>query len=283
LKTIDTLIEDMQTTLRDGVEIDEAKADDFGRELGRMIASRLSPQNKEKRKSYLRFSNMGSPCERKLWYDVNADPEEKEEFSPDTILKFLYGDIIEQLVLFLAEISGHSVEGKQDKVELYGIKGSRDVVLDGVTVDVKSASSFSYKKFAEHKLEQDDAFGYVPQLLGYLEAGQDDSLVTDKGRAAFLAVDKTLGHFCLDFYERKDWNWEEILDHKKGLLKEETPPERAFEPEPMGKGGNEKLGTFCSYCAFKQKCYPDLRTFIYSTGPVFLTKVERVPDVFEVT
>lgn len=226
------------------------------------------------------MSNIGTPCEKKLWYSIN-EPEDQEELTPETKLKFLYGDIIEQVMLLLARLSGHTVEGSQDEVILEGVVGHRDAVIDGVIVDVKSASSFSYKKFSEHKLSEDDPFGYIPQLMSYLEASQDDPIVLDKGRAAFLAVDKTLGHFCLDFHERPDWNWTEVLDHKKEVLAGEIP-ERGFEPEPFGKSGNEKLGTFCSYCSFKEKCFPELRTFLYSNGPVFLTKVERVPDVYEV-
>lgn len=272
----------MKTTLLEGVDSVPKKAiAKFSKNI-EQIVSRSLLKGAEKREAYLRFSNMGSPCERKLWYEVNH-PEDREELSADVLLKFLYGHLIEAFVLLLAEVSGHSVEGTQDESELFGIKGHRDAVIDGVIVDVKSASSFSYKKFAEGRLVEDDPFGYIPQLQGYLKAGEEDPLVTDKSRAAFLPVDKTLGHFCLDFHEKTDWNWEEIIEHKKGVIAQEEPPERAFDPEPMGKSGNMKLGTFCSYCSFKEKCYPELRTFIYSTGPVFLTKVAKTPDVYEAT
>ena len=271
----------MKSTLLKGVDsVPPAALEKFTNSLTNIVSQRLTT-NSEARKGYLRFSNMGTPCERKLWYEINA-PEDKEELSADVILKFLYGDIIEAFILLLAEVSGHRVEGNQDRVELEGVVGHRDAIIDGVVVDVKSASSYSYKKFAEGRLGDDDPFGYIPQLQGYLKAGEEDELVTDKTRAAFLPVDKTLGHFCLDFHEKQDWDWKGILDHKKEILAQPEPPERAFDPEPMGKSGNMKLGMFCSYCAFKEKCYPELRTFIYSTGPVFLTDVKKTPDVYEV-
>lgn len=59
-------------------------------------------------------------------------------------------------------------------------------------------------------------------------------------------------------------------------------PERAFQPEPDGKSGNMKLGLQCSYCNMKHACYPNLRTFIYSNGPRYLTTVVKTPDVPEV-
>jgi hypothetical protein len=42
-----------------------------------------------------------------------------------------------------------------------------------------------------------------------------------------------------------------------------------------------KLGTGCSYCAFKKHCWPGLRGFAYSGGPRYLTNVVKTPDVPE--
>jgi hypothetical protein len=40
-----------------------------------------------------------------------------------------------------------------------------------------------------------------------------------------------------------------------------------------------KLDTGCSYCPHKFNCWPDLKTYYYSTGPRYLTKVVREPRV----
>lgn len=224
------------------------------------------------------MSNIGKPCERQLYYSVNS-PEEAEELRPEAHMKFLFGDAVELLVLFLCEASGHDVQGTQDEQEIEGIKGHRDAVIDGTIVDVKSASTFSFQKFSNGTLAENDSFGYIDQLQSYLYAGQTDDKVTDKDRGAFLVVDKTLGHICLDIHERKRLPYDKIFQHKKDMVASSSPPPRAFEPVPDGKSGNEKLGINCSYCDFKNKCYPDLRTFIYSTGPRYLTKVVREPKV----
>lgn len=228
------------------------------------------------------MSNVGKPCERQLWYEINQN-EEGEPLRAETFMKFLYGDVIEELLLFLARLAGHKVEGEQDEQEIANIKGHRDCVIDGVLVDVKSASSYSFKKFKEGRLEEDDAFGYVSQIQSYLYAGQKDPKVKDKERAAFLVLDKTLGHICLDIHQKKDFNWEEYYERKKDIVAQETPPRRGFDPVPEGKSGNKKLPVNCSYCAFKHTCHPNLRTFLYSYGPVYLTKVEREPNVLEIT
>lgn len=278
-KKIDTLVEDIENLLvnkRDDIP-DEMFAE-FGERMASLLRSRLSPSEY---KPTLRMSNIGSPCERKLYLEINQ-PEVVEPLPPQAILKFLYGDILEELLLFLAEASGHKVEGRQDTQEIAGIKGHRDAVIDGVLTDVKSASTYSFNKFKDHKLEEDDPFGYVVQLQSYLGAGKDDPLVTDKTRACFLVVDKTLGHICLDVYANEEWDLEEAYERRKEVINGPNLPERSFEPIPDGKSGNMKLDMFCSYCNVKDACYPNLRTFIYSNGPRHLTTVKKVPDVYEV-
>lgn len=225
------------------------------------------------------MSNIGKPCERQLYYSVNN--YEGEPLRPEAHLKFSYGDLIELLLLFLSEAAGHEVRGTQDTQEIAGIKGHRDAVIDGTVVDVKSASSYSFKKFQTGTLAQDDAFGYVDQLQSYIHAGQTDDKVTDKNRGAFLVADKTLGHICLDIHEKKNVPYEKIYEHKKDMVKASSPPPRGFDPEPEGSSGNLKLGTNCSYCEFRKTCYPNARTFLYSRGPVSLVKVVREPNVPE--
>lgn len=228
------------------------------------------------------MSNIGKP-DRQLWYEVNM-PEKAEQMHPNSYLKFLYGDVIEALLMFLAKQAGHKVEGEQAELEIEGVKGHRDAVVDGVTTDFKSASPFSFKKFERGLQPEEDAFGYISQINNYIEAGKDDPTVVDKTRGAFLAMNKVTGDLALDIHQKSNAPVPEIIKYKKEMVAKEEPPERCFEPEPMGKSGNMKLGINCSYCSFKKECWPELRTFLYSTGPVFLTKVvdePRVPEVKE--
>lgn len=239
------------------------------------------------------MSSIGKP-DRQLWYEMNLPPEEKEQFSGEMYLKFLFGHILEDLLLFLAEEAGHTVEGTQDVQEIEGIKGHRDAVVDGVLVDVKSASTFSFQKFKDGKLAENDPFGYIKQIQSYLEAGQDDPKITEKDKAAFLVVDKTLGNLTLDVHEKdKETDFRELYRKKKEVVKLPEPPERCYPTVPDGyvnpktkefvANGNEKLGTNCSYCAYKFKCYDNLRTFISSRGPVYFTHIEKLPKMLEVT
>lgn len=280
-KTIDTLVSDINETLLKGVdEPKEELLDKYAEKFKELLRTRLAASERQ-REPTLRMSNVGKPCERQLWYEINAQGE-AEKLPPEAHMKFLFGDLCELLLLYLVEVSGHTVEGTQDTQEIEGIKGHRDAVIDGTIVDVKSASTYSFKKFAEGRLAEDDSFGYVDQLQSYLHSGQTDDKVTDKDRGAFLVLDKVLGHICLDIHKKKDINYPAIYRHKKEVVNSPELPERGFEDETEGSSGNRKLCVNCSYCPFKSTCWPNLRTFIYSTGPKFLTKVVREPNVPEV-
>lgn len=274
-KTIDTLVEDIYGLFSSDVKIEEDEAQRFGHNLAGIIVRRI---NEERKKQTLRMSNLGAPCDLKLWYDINAH-ELGEELDPSTRMKFLFGDILEELMLFLAVKAGHTVEGEQEYLEYEGVPGHRDAIIDGVQVDCKSASSFAYKKFKEHRIEEDDPFGYIDQQNLYLEAAKDDPRITDKENFAFFVIDKAQGHLCVDKYPASSVDYKEKVAAKRAMLNNTMPPPRGFTDVPDGKSGNMKLGTNCSYCAFKEACWPNLKTYFYAGGPRFLTKVVREPKV----
>ena len=227
------------------------------------------------------MSSIGQPCERKLWYEINK-PELAAPLSGNDYLKFLYGDIIESLMIFLAKLAGHDVKGEQDEVEIEGVKGHRDAIIDGVLVDVKSASPFSYKKFEDGTLKDNDAFGYIPQIDSYREASKDDEHLKDKDTSYFLAVNKVNGEFCLTPVPNTGINWPETYRRKKELVESSEIPPRGYEPEDWGKGGNKALGFNCSLCPFKKNCWPEIRYFQYANKIAELVVVKKEPLVEEI-
>lgn len=278
MKNIQSLPNDIYAVLEAG-KLSEEGIKRFTQKIESLLLSRFT---EERKAPTLRMSNLGQPCEAKLYRDVNY-PDDAEKLTGQTLFKFLYGDLLELAVLWLAEEAGHSVEGEQDEVVINGVVGHRDAVVDGVTSDVKSASSYAFQKFKFHKLEHDDAFGYIDQLGAYVAAGRDDPLVKVKKQGAFIAVNKENGEIAVDLYsyDTDPVKWEEKVEAKKKMLLLDRPPVRGFNPEPDGKGGNMKLGTNCSYCSHKWKCWPGLRGFAYAKGPVYLTKTVKLPEVHE--
>jgi hypothetical protein len=249
----------------------------FAQNMKDLLKARLSKYNPPS--SPLRFSSLGKP-NRQMWYEAHPVEGAKEGMLPKTYLKFMYGDIIEQMLLFLAKEAGHSVENEQGTVTIDDVEGHIDAVIDGVVVDVKSASPYGYKKFETRSVTEDDPFGYVAQLSGYAQ------VLTPSEPAAWLAQDKVSGDICISPLSAiviRHHDPAERIAELKEIIAQPEPPERCYEDVPDGKSGNRKLGTGCSYCAHKFRCWNSLRTFIYSTGPRYLTHVERVPDVPEVT
>jgi hypothetical protein len=276
-KTLKTLIPDIQRVFEHHHEFAEGNIRAFGEKLARVMTTRI---NQVRSKAAMRMSNAGERCLRKLWYEVNK-PELAEPLPFAVRVKFLYGDILEELILFLAKEAGHKVEGEQTEIDLAGVKGHRDAVIDGVQVDVKSASSYSFQKFERGLTPAEDAFGYLIQQELYLEGSQDDPLVTEKDLYAFLAIDKQLGHLALDVHRRQKESYIPMLEARKEILKSADVPPKGFQDEEHGKSGNRRLCTKCSYCPFKKTCWPGLRTFLYARSPVHLTAVNRQPDVLE--
>jgi hypothetical protein len=275
LKNIKTLPKDIYALFDSDFKFSEEQVAIFGKRLSQIISERTEERKFE---PTLRMSNLGAQCLRKLWYQLNT-PELSEKLDGKTRLKFLYGDIIEALVLFLAEAAGHEVVGTQDELEINGVKGHRDAIIDGVLVDVKSASSFGFKKFEGHQLEGTDPFGYLDQINAYLFASKDDPRIADKKHAAFVAVDKSLGDVVVDIYEENGVDYHAKIDEIRLAMVQPDPPPRAYNDIPDGKSGNRKLGVECSYCGFRDTCWPNLRTFVYSTGPRHFTHIEKEPRV----
>lgn len=282
-KSINTLVKDIYEELENRGGWDAAVTEYF-LDLMRDFAKKRREQQEEDdrhERGTLRLSALGTPCRRKLWYQINT-PDDREPLKGHTLLKFNYGDIIEALVLSLAKAAGHKVEGEQDELYVNGIKGHRDAVIDGVTVDVKSTSTYGYKKFESGGLRDDDPFGYISQLSSYVYAGRDNEVESHPSLGAFLAIDKQNGHLCMDMYDfgpELDAKEQEV-EALKTMVDLPEPPPRDFTDEPDGKSGNMKLPMQCGYCDYKTKCW-DYRTYFYSTGPRYLTRVVKEPKVSE--
>jgi hypothetical protein len=188
-------------------------------------------------------------------------------------------------VLSLARLAGHDVQGEQDELVVDGIVGHRDAVVDGCVVDIKSCSSAAFSKFKEGTLYQDDAFGYLYQLDGYVLGSLLDDLVTEKQRGYIFAIDKTLGHMALYKHELRSALLQSRIATYKSIVAREYPPKCECGTRAIGASGNIGLDTRASYSLYKHCCFPELRTFLYTergqTKPVHLVKVVRTPDVPE--
>ena len=284
MKNINTIVEDIYELFNlTPIERDEKEVDDLIDNFGEMLKVHIKEfmYSKPRTSGNLRLSAIGKP-DRQLWYDVNTETTE-EKLPPSTRIKFLYGYILEELLLLCASIAGHTVEDQQKEVTVEGVLGHQDAVIDGVLVDCKSASGFSFKKFESNTIADDDPFGYMAQISAYAQAN-------GIAEAAFLVIDKSTGKICLTpVHSMEMVNASTRVKHLKKVVKGSGVPSKCYAAVPDGKSGNLKLAVGCVYCRHKSMCWSDanqgkgIRTFKYSNGTRELVEVVKTPDVEEVT
>jgi hypothetical protein len=284
MKTIDTLVEDIYNLFEPSIvnkiseEDLEKHLKEFTKNVTNNIKTVLNEQPRKKRK--LSLSSIGKPT-RQLWYDKHSNSEARP-LAPSTRIKFLYGHILEDLLILLSRVAGHTVTEEQKQVEVEGIKGHQDCKIDGVLVDCKSASGFAFKKFANNRLADDDPFGYIAQISAYSEGN-------GVKEAYFLAIDKQHGNIALTrVHDMEMINAKERVQYLKGALDSKTVPDRCYSDIPEGVSGNRKLVIGCVFCPHKRECWSDanngkgLRAFKYEKGTTYLSHVAKEPRVQEI-
>ena len=278
MKKLENLVSDIYSVLSpltegEALDISDKDIDDFGEAIKDVVRHWATPKARDS--NTLRMPNIGKPS-RQLWYDLKYKREESSFEDSHLPIKFLYGHLLEEVLLFLVKMSGHKVEDEQKEVEVKGVKGHIDCKIDGEVIDIKTASGFAFNKFRNGTLREDDPFGYMAQLAGYEEAEG----TTNGG---FLVINKESGELTLYQPEELDKPYApKIIEDIKESLNNNEPPEVCYEPIPEGKSGNMKLPKNCVYCNHKFRCYPDLRVFKYSKGLVYFTEIVNEPKVEEV-
>ena len=286
MKNVYNLVSDIYKLMEtkevaEGVDFD-ACVEKFGENVKELMRNEFGGKKRDGRK--LRMSNIGRD-DRYLW-NVYNDVEKADEIQGHTYVKFLYGHLIEEMLLFLTRAAGHEVTDEQKKCEVNGITGSMDCKINGIVTDVKSTSTYGFRKFKDGTLAYDDPFGYVAQIKGYAHS---------EGATKFgwLAMDKQNGHLTYLMYDEEDtqapvydlisYDIKERIEHVKKLVEHPTPPDVCYGTIDDGKSGNQKLAVGCSYCSYKKVCCPTVRAFAYSSGPRYLTEVHNEPKVQEIT
>ena len=275
---ITTLIPDIHKLLDDGKEgFSEKNIQEFFQALRGDIEEFLSPETRGN-KGRLRMSSIGKH-DRQLWYAFN---DKKKRSIPSQLkLKFFFGNLVESFLLFLVQEAGHKVTDRQKEVVIDSIKGHIDAKIDGVVVDVKSASDFGFKKFKENTLFVDDPFGYVGQLSGYIQAEGGDS-------GYFLAYNKNTAEMSLlELDELTMIDAQKRIATLKKVMKQKNAPERCYADKAEGKSGNRIVNSNCTFCDYKHECWSDandgegIRVFDYKPRPKYFSHVAREPLVEE--
>ena len=111
-KDLNKLVDDIYESiapLSEGknLNLPEDLIEDFGERIKSVITNWSKPKEQTKG---LRMSNIGRPA-RQLWYDSRND--NTNSIPSATQIKFLYGHILEELLLLLVKLSGHELSDEQ--------------------------------------------------------------------------------------------------------------------------------------------------------------------------
>ena len=287
MKTIDTLVADIYSLFESSVpDMSDDEVDNIIDKFGNALKVHLKRfiYEEERRRDTLRLSAIGKP-ERQQWYSASPHSKVKEniELQGKDKIKFLYGYILEELLLTLSSLAGHEVKDEQKEVSIEGVLGHQDAVIDNVLVDCKSSSGRGFDKFKNNYVSSDDPFGYIAQISSYAEAN-------GLNEAAFLAINKQTGEICLSKVHSMEMiNATDRVKYIKDMVNQSNPPAKCYSDVPDGKSGNRKLDVGCIYCDYKRDCWKDsnggqgLRVFDYATNPRYLTQVSKMPNVEEIT
>lgn len=289
-KQINTLVSDIYGMLASpsAIKYSPEMAAKFAMNIGGHFGYTLARETRPREMGKLWASDLGKKCHRQLWYSFH-EPSKAEPLTGSTHFKFLYGNIIEESLIYLAKEAGHVVTGEQQVVEYkvnpdWTVRGKIDAIIDGVLVDVKSTSNYGFKEYSKGINPSNDTFGYIEQLKFYHKN------MGNGMEAGFVFIDKQNGHIA---YTRADteFSWSgPSSDTAKNIIQslqanQEANVVKAYAPKAYGKSGNFALPTACSYCPFKHHCWRDanngqgLKGYSYSTGPVWFVEIAREPDV----
>jgi hypothetical protein len=290
MTSINTLVEDMNRVLTPSEEggVADVVLGNFAERITGHVRDTLElRETRQREPKVLYASEVGESCIRKLRYRLSNQAQ--EDIPPHTHFKFLYGDVLEEVSLLLAEAAGHVVTNPQMKVSVkvgdWEVRGRQDAEIDGVPIDVKSMSTYGFNALSDDLDLYEDSWGYVDQVSFYRNFGPSEN-----EHVGILGIDKTLGHIKLSIGSGKDKATQsQQIQTIIETLDRDGDPTRGYAEVPEGSSGNMRLGFQCSYCPFKQQCWADsndgagLRTFIYAKGPVYYTDVVRLPRVPEVS
>jgi len=257
----------MQKATRGEVTISPSAIKDIAKECEESVERQL---NKE-RKFSIRMSGLGRPLCQQLLDRQGL----KEDMDYNALFRFMFGDLVESVIVLIMEQADVDIVDKQKAVKLdiggHTVTGTLDLILrDEMGVekvwDVKSASEwafkFKYTGFGGYdKIKEDDPFGYVMQGHLYGEA-------TGLPFGGWIVVNKSSGEIAM--VEAPDWQEE---DRKEYLKDAEVRVKRLLDPNPdfvkpfksefetykvkgeIIRTGNKTLPKICGMCGYRSHCW----------------------------
>lgn len=224
---------------------------------------------REARDFRIRMSGIGRPVCQQLMEREGYT----EEVDYNSVLRFLFGDVTEAILMLVLRESGCNIVDFQKDVELKigdeTINGTLDLILEdemGVKKvwDIKSASDWSFKykfKAGYEKMKEDDLFGYLMQGHLYSEA-------LGMPFGGWIVINKSSGEVAV--VDAPEWQEEDrkfylkdaqvrvkqLVNPDTKVTKFKSEIETYKEDGVVTPTGNKILAKPCTFCGFRKHCWP---------------------------
>lgn len=225
---------------------------------------------KREEKQSIRLSAIGK-CLKQQAFTLLG--EKGEDLQPRSRFTFFFGDLIEEIVIFLAKMARVNIHSEQKEVVLDEIKGHIDGIVDiegnRYIFECKSMADFSFKEFKENGMSDD--WGYISQINAYMEALAINN-------AILVGINKNTGHMWEQIFKKDDSIVSCIYSNIQDLKGIQKNPELLNKLESISpidetfrnkKTGNKVLSVTCSYCKYKKSCFKGLTTAFKNGKPIF--------------
>lgn len=245
--------------------VDDALLDEGARIFRSAVRRQLVREEKAFRVSP---HNVGQ-CPRKLSYLAHGYA--RKPLNARTRMTFLYGDLVELLLVTFAKAAGCPITTGDREVQTEVGRGYIDADYEGgLPVEVKSMSDIGFRKFEKDGI--DDMWGYLSQLQCYMRAKGAD-------RGIVVGVRKSTGHMHEEIVSRADEKYLPIVKAAQEAVA--THPDMLCRPVwamdslklLTRKKQYEITDPRCRYCDCIDSCWPGVQTEFLSKGPVF-----RIPQ-----
>jgi len=204
-------------------------------------------KKRDKPRTYLGASILGTECARQLWYYIN-DPKEVED--PQTLRKFEVGKALEPVIINYFKEAGYTLyghDGRQLGFTDNGIAGHCDFVIKGIDDDeetpylgeIKTANSFYFKEFVKKGIAANEK--YAGQLQVYMH-----KFKLKKG--LFVVMNKDTQELYIEIVSYDEFEAVRLLDRGHHILTMKEEPERHFPAKNYFK---------CNFCQWKKICWKD--------------------------
>ena len=142
MKTIDTLVEDIYTLMKDrnsdkSVDV-ESGIDRFREAMKDIMRKEFLPSTKGRDGRKLRLSSVGKN-DLVQWFSYNG--YRGERIKPYTLIKFMYGHMIEEMLLLFTRLAGHEVTDEQKAVSVGGVGAPSASPPDARAPEMRSEKS----------------------------------------------------------------------------------------------------------------------------------------------